>query len=94
MDGVEITGTSQDRFDEILTPEALAFVAALQREFGARRLELLQARQDRQTELSAAAPWTSFPRPSTCASPSGGSPLPRPVWWTAAWRSPARSTGR
>ncbi|GIH77585.1 malate synthase A [Planobispora longispora] len=53
MDGVEITGTSQDRFDEILTPEALAFVAALQREFGARRLELLQARQDRQTELSA-----------------------------------------
>ncbi|GIH98588.1 malate synthase A [Planobispora takensis] len=53
MDGVEITGTSQDRFDEILTPEALAFVAALQREFGARRLELLQARQARQAELSA-----------------------------------------
>ncbi|GGS47425.1 malate synthase [Planobispora rosea] len=53
MDGVEITGTSQDRFDEILTPEALAFVAALQREFGARRIELLQARQARQAELSA-----------------------------------------
>ncbi|GAA3445217.1 malate synthase A [Planomonospora venezuelensis] len=53
MDGVEITGTSQDRFDEILTPEALAFVAALQREFGARRLELLEARRARQAELSA-----------------------------------------
>jgi malate synthase len=53
MDGVEITGPMLDRFDQILTPEALAFVAALQREFGARRLELLAARQVRQEELSA-----------------------------------------
>ncbi|MFD8559103.1 malate synthase A [Streptosporangium canum] len=53
MDGVEITGPPQDRFEEILTPEALAFVAALQREFGARRLELLEARRERQAELSA-----------------------------------------
>ncbi|WP_433254217.1 malate synthase A [Streptosporangium sp. CA-135522] len=53
MDGVEITGPSQNRFDEILTPEALAFVAALQREFGTRRLELLEARRARQAELSA-----------------------------------------
>ncbi|MER6173936.1 malate synthase A [Streptosporangium sp. NPDC001681] len=53
MDGVEISGPGQDRFDEILTPEALAFVATLQREFNDRRLELLQARQDRQAELSA-----------------------------------------
>ncbi|MER5422185.1 malate synthase A [Streptosporangium roseum] len=53
MDGVEITGPSQDRSDEILTPEALAFVAVLQREFGARRLELLEARRERQAELSA-----------------------------------------
>lgn len=50
---MEITGPMLDRFDEILTPEALAFVAALQREFGARRLELLDARQARQAELSA-----------------------------------------
>ncbi|MFC4059433.1 malate synthase A [Planomonospora corallina] len=53
MDGVEITGPMLDRFDQILTPEALAFVATLQREFGARRLELLAARQARQEELSA-----------------------------------------
>ncbi len=53
MDGVEITGPPSDRFDEILTPEALAFTATLQREFGARRLELLRARQARQAELSA-----------------------------------------
>ncbi|GAA3214714.1 malate synthase A [Nonomuraea helvata] len=50
---MEITGPMLDRFDEILTPEALDFVAALQREFGARRLELLEARQARQAELSA-----------------------------------------
>ncbi|MET8865350.1 malate synthase A [Nonomuraea sp. NPDC004580] len=50
---MEITGPMLDRFDEILTPEALAFVATLQREFGARRLELLEARQARQAELSA-----------------------------------------
>ncbi|WP_113703839.1 malate synthase A [Nonomuraea lactucae] len=50
---MEITGPILDRFDEILTPEAQGFVAALQREFGARRLELLEARQARQTELSA-----------------------------------------
>ncbi|NUP65011.1 MAG: malate synthase A [Nonomuraea sp.] len=50
---MEITGPMLERFDEILTTEALGFVAALQREFGARRLELLDARQTRQAELSA-----------------------------------------
>lgn len=53
MDGVEITGPMLDRFEEVLTPEALAFVARLHREFDARRLELLDARQARQAELSA-----------------------------------------
>ncbi|GAB2912358.1 malate synthase A [Nonomuraea fastidiosa] len=50
---MEITGPKLDRFDEILTPEALAFVETLQREFGPRRLELLDARQAKQAELSA-----------------------------------------
>ena len=53
MDGIEITGPVLDRFEEILTPEALAFVATLQRELGARRLALLDARATRQAELSA-----------------------------------------
>ncbi len=35
------------RFDEILTPDALDFVAELTRRFGPRRAELLQARADR-----------------------------------------------
>ena len=50
-DGVEILGPAEPRFDEILTDEALAFVAGLQREFGGRRAELLEARAERQTRL-------------------------------------------
>jgi malate synthase A len=55
MAGVDINGPLLTRFDEILTPEALNFVATLQREFNGRRLELLDARQARQQELSAGA---------------------------------------
>jgi malate synthase len=52
-EGVEITGPHGDRYDEILTPEALGLIATLQREFGGRRAELLAARAARQHELSA-----------------------------------------
>jgi malate synthase len=52
-EGVEITGPDGDRYDEILTPDALGLIAALQREFGPRRAELLAARAARQEELSA-----------------------------------------
>ncbi len=40
-------------FEEILTPEALAFVAKLEAAFGQRRRELLQKRQERQAEIDA-----------------------------------------
>jgi malate synthase len=46
--GVELRG---DADDEILSAEALAFVAELQREFGGRRAELLAARAARQERL-------------------------------------------
>jgi malate synthase len=52
-DGVEITGPKRDRFDEVLTPGAVGLVAALHRELGGRRAELLAARAARQQELSA-----------------------------------------
>ena len=54
-EGVEITGPDGDRYDEILTPEALGLIARLEREFGPRRAELLAARAARQEELSAGA---------------------------------------
>ncbi|HEU5225986.1 MAG TPA: malate synthase A [Actinomycetota bacterium] len=50
-EGVEVLGPTEARFDEILTDEALAFVAGLQREFGRRRAELLGARAERQARL-------------------------------------------
>jgi malate synthase len=52
-EGVEITGPAGDRYDEILTPEALGLIAALHRELGARRAELLAARDRREADLIA-----------------------------------------
>ena len=52
-DGVQITGTSGDRYDEVLTGPALDFLADLHRTFDARRLALLQTRQDRYDKLAA-----------------------------------------
>jgi malate synthase len=52
-DGLRITAPVTPAFAEILTPDALRFVATLQREFGARRDELLQRRAARQRELDA-----------------------------------------
>ena len=52
-EGIEVTGPHGDRYDEILTPDALALVARLQRELGPRRAELLAARDRRQEALSA-----------------------------------------
>jgi malate synthase len=52
---IEINGPVGDRYDEILTPEAVDLAALLQRQLGSRRTELLAARAARQRELSAGA---------------------------------------
>src|SRR6266436_9501835 len=49
--GVQLRGELVPAFPEIVSPEALAFVAKLQRAFGNRREECLQRRQDRQVAL-------------------------------------------
>lgn len=51
--GMTITAPILPGFEEILTPEALNFVAKLSREFEARRQELLGKRQQRAERLSA-----------------------------------------
>ena len=51
-DGIEVVGEQVDGAERILTPEALAFVASLQRRFGTRRDELLAARRARREEVS------------------------------------------
>ncbi|MDN4593978.1 malate synthase A [Polycladomyces subterraneus] len=51
-EGVEVERVTPT-FAEILTPEAVAFVAGLERKFGRRRIELLQRRAERQKRFDA-----------------------------------------
>lgn len=51
--GMHISAPVTEEQKEILTPEALEFVANLHRRFNARRLELLAAREERQKRLDA-----------------------------------------
>ena len=53
LDGIVVSGAMGPRFDEILTPEALAFLGLLHRKFDARRLALLAARMERQKRFDA-----------------------------------------
>ena len=50
---VELKGAAEGRAAEVLTREALEFVADLQREFGGRRMELLRSRDERQARIDA-----------------------------------------
>ena len=75
---IQINGPVEGRAVEVLTPEALAFVADLHRRFDARRRELLAARTARQARFDAgelpdflpetaelrAADWTVAPIPA------------------------------
>ena len=49
---VQVCGQHESDYDEILTPEALAFVERLHRRFEPRRQEILQARAARQAEIN------------------------------------------
>ena len=76
--GVEVRREAVAGSERVLTEPALAFVADLQRRFGAVRLELLRQRQERQAELDAgvrpaflrgtseirSADWTVAPAPA------------------------------
>ena len=52
--GASVTGYPVERGDEILTPEALDFVADLHRRFAPARLDLLQSRHRRREEVARA----------------------------------------
>jgi malate synthase len=51
--GIEISGRITPEYAEILSPEAVGFAAGLQRDYGARRAELLAVRATRQQEIDA-----------------------------------------
>ncbi len=52
-DGIAVLGPMHDRFDEILTDDAVAFVAELHRRFDPLRQRLLAERADRQLRIDA-----------------------------------------
>ncbi|GAB3658075.1 malate synthase [Glycomyces tarimensis] len=52
VEAATVTGPTVDRQDDILTPEALEFLAELHRAFICRRQELLQRRQERRTQIA------------------------------------------
>lgn len=54
-EGIEVKGPSRTEFGRILTPEALGFVATLNRKYRARHAELMALRQTRQAEIDAGA---------------------------------------
>ncbi len=68
-DGVEVFGPEIDREDEVLTVDALAFVAALHRRFKATRDELLAARATRRDEIARTG--TLAPLPETAGIREG-----------------------
>ncbi|GAB3336848.1 malate synthase A [Micromonospora halotolerans] len=59
--GIEVTGPMHPRYDEILTPEALSFLADLHRAFDGRRRELLDRRKRREAELAGGALFDFLP---------------------------------
>jgi malate synthase len=50
---IEVTGPSGERYDEILTPAAVDFIARLDNAFAGRRRELLDARRQRREKLNS-----------------------------------------
>ncbi|WP_236794860.1 malate synthase A [Amycolatopsis sp. GM8] len=50
---IEVAGPGGDRFDEILTPAAVDFIAKLDNAFAGRRRELLDARRQRREKLAS-----------------------------------------
>jgi malate synthase len=53
LPGVSVAPLPDPAFQQILTPEALGFLAELERKFGPERLRLLEARKQRQKRLEA-----------------------------------------
>src|SRR4029077_19374164 len=76
--GVEVTGAIATGYDQILTPDALSFVAKLHRTFESRRRECLQHRQDRQEafERGGSLDFLTEPKHSR-ESDWSGAPIPR-----------------
>ncbi len=92
---VRVDGPMRDRYDEVLTSEALRFLADLHRRFDARRRELLALREQRYAELAAGGTLDFLGETKDVREDeSWRSPSRHPGWSTGERRSPARPTAR
>ena len=62
MSAIEVTGGPVERGEEILTAEALVFLADPQARFGPRRDELLGLRRERRAAIAATATLAFLPQ--------------------------------
>ena len=92
--GVEIKAPVSPAFSEILTPEALAFVAELHRQFDATRISLLKKRAERQAELDAGKRPTFLPETEHIRNSDWTIARYRKIYRTDGWRLRVRSIGR
>jgi malate synthase len=76
-DGIEVTA-DVGPYRDVLTAEALGFVAALQREFGGRRLELLERRRHRHADLAAGGTLDFLPETADVRAADWRVPPPAP----------------
>ncbi len=76
--GVRVAPSDVPRAAEVLTPDALEFVAHLHRSFNARRLELLEARATRQRRIDAGED-PDFPTGTTSVRAAAWSVAPAPA---------------
>src|SRR5258708_13581652 len=77
-DGVEILGDLTPPYKEILTPEAIRFLASLARRFESTRAERLAARVKKQAELDAGAT-PDFPAETAAVRPNAWTVAPIPT---------------
>ena len=92
---LELNGPVAAGFDEILTPDALEFVAELEQRFGPRRRELLEARARRRARLRAGEMLDFLPDTLEIREADWAvAPAPPPTSSSAGSRSPARPTAR
>jgi malate synthase len=76
--GVQVTGSMDDGFEEILTSDALALLADLHRKFEPRRTELLAARNVRESELARGGTLDFLPATAEVRAANWRVPAPAP----------------
>ena len=95
MADAQVRGPIEGRFDEVLTGDAVDFLASLHREFDARRRELLAARGERYQRLANGEGLDFLPQTETSVRTARGRlPQRHRVWSTGGSRSPARPRRR